>query len=75
MWAETSITVGTIIAGALGDHLGVVLVLNIQGGVYVLAGVCVLTLLGKPLVAAAGKMGAAVAGESQRPEVPAEPSL
>jgi MFS family permease len=66
--------IGTVIAGTLGDHLGVVLVLNIQGGVYVFAGVCVLALLGKPLVAAAGKTGAAVAGESQRREMPAEPS-
>jgi MFS family permease len=36
---------GTTIAGALGDHLGVVMVLNIQGGVYVLAGVLVMVLL------------------------------
>ena len=39
---------GTIIGGALGDHLGVVSVLNIQGGVYVLAGVMVLLLLARP---------------------------
>jgi MFS family permease len=39
---------GTTIAGALGDHFGVVTVLNIQGGVYVLAGVLVLLLLTTP---------------------------
>ncbi|HEY7358310.1 MAG TPA: MFS transporter, partial [Ktedonobacterales bacterium] len=37
--------IGTTIAGGLGDHLGVVTVLNIQGGVYVLAGLLVMLLL------------------------------
>src|SRR5216684_5562540 len=36
---------GTTLAGLTGDLLGVVTVLNIQGGVYVLAGVVVLLLL------------------------------
>lgn len=40
--------VGTSIASGLGDHLGVVTVLNIQGVVYVLAGVLVLAFLGRP---------------------------
>jgi len=44
---------GTTIAGALGDHLGVVTVLNIQGGVYVLAGVLVLLLLTGPALESA----------------------
>jgi MFS family permease len=39
--------IGTTIAGALGDHLGVVTVLNIQGAVYMLAGFLVLLLLGR----------------------------
>jgi MFS family permease len=37
--------IGTTLAGALGDHLGVVTVLNIQGVVYVLAGLLVLLAL------------------------------
>ena len=37
--------IGTSLAGALGDHLGVVIVLNIQGGVYVLAGLLVFLVL------------------------------
>ena len=36
---------GTILAGVLGDHLGVVTVLNTQGAVYVLAGVFALVTL------------------------------
>jgi MFS family permease len=36
---------GTSLAGALGDRLGVVTVLNIQGGAYVVAGLVVLALL------------------------------
>lgn len=36
---------GTTLAGFLGDPLGVVAVLNTQGGMYVLAGICVLLLL------------------------------
>ncbi|HLW01185.1 MAG TPA: MFS transporter [Ktedonobacterales bacterium] len=47
---------GTTIAGALGDHLGVVTVLNIQGGVYVLAGVLVLLLLTGPALEGAVKV-------------------
>jgi len=38
--------VGTLLAGALGDHLGVVTMLNIQGGGYILAGLLGLMLLG-----------------------------
>jgi MFS family permease len=37
--------VGTALAGALGDRLGVVTVLNIQGGGYVVAGMLALLLL------------------------------
>jgi len=37
--------VGILLAGTLTDHLGVVTVLNIQGGGYVLAGVLLLLLL------------------------------
>jgi MFS family permease len=37
--------IGTSVAGALGDHLGVVTVLNVQGIVYVLAGILVLLAL------------------------------
>ena len=40
---------GTTLAGFLGDPLGVVTVLNTQGGMYVLAGICVLGLL-RPVV-------------------------
>ena len=36
---------GIIVAGLLGDPLGVITVLNTQGGMYVLAGLCVLVLL------------------------------
>jgi MFS family permease len=38
--------VGTLLAGALGDRLGVVTMLNIQGGGYILAGLLGLMLLG-----------------------------
>jgi len=38
--------IGTSIAGVLGDHLGVVTVLNVQGVVYILAGILVLLALG-----------------------------
>ena len=38
--------IGTSVAGALGDHLGVVTVLNVQGAVYILAGILVLLALG-----------------------------
>ncbi|MFL5803327.1 MAG: MFS transporter [Roseiflexaceae bacterium] len=38
--------VGTLLAGALGDRLGVVTMLNIQGGGYILAGLLGLALLG-----------------------------
>jgi MFS family permease len=51
---------GTTIAGALGDHLGVVTILNIQGGVYVLAGILVLLLLTRPGPASDLKMSAGV---------------
>ncbi len=37
---------GAATAGAFGDRLGILLVLNIQGGVYTLAGVMALLLLG-----------------------------
>jgi MFS family permease len=47
--------IGTLIASALGDHLGVVLVLNIQGGVYILAGIFVLALLGGHAAHSAGE--------------------
>ncbi len=40
---------GTTLAGLLGDSLGVVTVLNTQGGMYVLAGICVLVLL-RPVI-------------------------
>lgn len=43
--------IGTTIAGALGDHVGVVTVLNIQGGVYVLAGTLMVLLLGQQALA------------------------
>jgi MFS family permease len=39
------ILVGTLVGGALGDVIGVVVVLNVQGGAYVLAGILVLMLL------------------------------
>ncbi len=47
--------IGTLIASTLGDHLGVVLVLNIQGGVYILAGIFVLALLGGRAALSAGE--------------------
>jgi MFS family permease len=37
--------IGTSVAGVLGDHLGVVTVLNVQGVVYILAGILVLLAL------------------------------
>jgi MFS family permease len=37
--------VGTTLAGTLGDHVGIVPMLNVQGGGYVVAGVLVLVLL------------------------------
>ncbi|MEO8971903.1 MAG: MFS transporter [Ktedonobacteraceae bacterium] len=40
---------GTILAGLLGDPLGAITVLNTQGGMYVLAGICVLVLL-RPVI-------------------------
>lgn len=40
---------GTVLAGLLGDPLGVITVLNTQGGMYVLAGICVLVLL-RPVI-------------------------
>jgi hypothetical protein len=36
---------GMIVAGALGDRLGPVLLLNAQGGMYVLSGLLVLLLI------------------------------
>jgi len=36
---------GMIVAGALGDRLGPVLLLNAQGGMYVLSGLLVLFLI------------------------------
>jgi MFS family permease len=36
---------GSALAGALGDHVPVVPVLSIQGGVYIIAGLCILVLL------------------------------
>jgi MFS family permease len=41
--------IGMGLAGALGDRLGSVLLLNIQGGVYTLSGVFVLIALGTVL--------------------------
>jgi MFS family permease len=41
--------IGMVLAGALGDRLGPVLMLNIQGGVYTLSGVFVLITLGAVL--------------------------
>ena len=41
---------GIMLAGFLGDPLGVITVLNTQGGMYVLAGICVLLVL-RPVVA------------------------
>ena len=38
---------GMIVAGALGDRLGPVLLLNVQGGMYVLSGLLVLLTLWK----------------------------
>ena len=64
--------IGTIIAGALGDHLGVVLVLNIQGGVYILAGVIVLALLGGPLATGAALAAGEKIGKPSRIEGAAE---
>jgi MFS family permease len=49
--------VGTVLAGALGDRVPVVTVLNIQGLAYVLAGLAVLVLLG----------GRAIAGHEAAP--------
>lgn len=43
--------VGTVLAGALGDRVPVVTVLNIQGLAYVLAGLAVLALLGGRAIA------------------------
>jgi MFS family permease len=40
-----TLVVGTLIAGAITDRLGVVTVLNIQGAGYVLAGILVIALL------------------------------
>jgi hypothetical protein len=37
--------VGTTLAGTLGDRVGIVPMLNVQGGGYVVAGVLVLVLL------------------------------
>jgi MFS family permease len=52
---------GTTIAGTLGDHLGVVLVLNIQGCVYVLAGVLLLVFLARPALEEATPVSVEVA--------------
>jgi len=41
---------GMIVAGALGDRLGPVLLLNVQGGMYVLSGLLVLLTLWKMIV-------------------------
>ncbi len=41
---------GIMLAGFLGDPLGVITVLNTQGGMYVLAGICVLLVL-RPVMA------------------------
>ena len=43
------VLIGMSLAGALGDRLGSVLLLNIQGGVYTLSGVFVLVTLGAVL--------------------------
>jgi MFS family permease len=40
--------IGTALAGALAGRLGIVTLLNIQGGGYVVAGLLALTLLGRP---------------------------
>jgi MFS family permease len=64
--------IGTIIAGALGDHMGVVLVLNIQGGVYILAGVFVLALLGGSLATRAALAAGEKIGKPSRIEEVAE---
>ena len=50
--------IGTSLAGALGDHLGVVTVLNIQGVVYVLAGILVILALGGTTTATERKQAA-----------------
>lgn len=66
--------IGTIIAGALGDHLGVVLVLNIQGGGYILAGVLALALLGGSLATRAALSAGEKIGIPSRIEGAAESS-
>ncbi|HJT56596.1 MAG TPA: MFS transporter, partial [Ktedonobacteraceae bacterium] len=57
---------GTILAGFLGDHLGVVTVLNTQGAVYVLAGVfAIVTLFNFKIKPATG-----ITGELEHSEAP-----
>lgn len=66
---------GALIATTLGDHLGVVLVLNIQGGVYILAGVFVLALLGGHAAARAALSIGAKSGASAGREEAMEPGI
>ncbi|HEX6481145.1 MAG TPA: MFS transporter [Ktedonobacteraceae bacterium] len=54
---------GTILAGFLGDHLGVVTILNTQGAVYVLAGVFALITLFNVKVKVKVKAKAEIMGE------------
>ena len=41
---------GQGLASALGDHIGIVAMLNIGGGLYILAGVIALVMMHKPSV-------------------------
>jgi MFS family permease len=60
--------VGALVASTLGDHLGVVLVLNIQGSVYILAGVLVLALLSGHAATRAARVSSAKSDASTRRE-------
>jgi MFS family permease len=46
MTASLMMLIGSTVAGTFGDRVGVIAILNIQGGVYVLAGLVAFALLG-----------------------------
>jgi MFS family permease len=47
MTASLMMLIGSTVAGTFGDRVGVIPILNIQGGVYVLAGLVAFALLGR----------------------------
>jgi MFS family permease len=67
-----SLTVGAVTAGFLGETIGIIQVLALQGGGYVLAGAMVLLVIGatdRPAAPASSASGPSVAPEAEDAEL------